>query len=64
MPKTIKPQNPGLVLQSYLDEYHITAFYLSKQINLSNAQILNIIHGKAKITVPKKPENANQQKKQ
>ena len=55
MPKTAKPaksQTPGSVLQDLLDEYQISAFYLSKQINLSNAQILNILHGKAKITVP------------
>jgi len=55
MPKTVKtakPETPGSVLQSFLDEYQITAFSLSKHIKLSNAQILNIIHGKAKISVP------------
>jgi addiction module HigA family antidote len=50
MPKTEK--TPGSALQSFLDEYQITAFFLSKEINLSYQTVLNILKGKAKISVP------------
>jgi addiction module HigA family antidote len=49
MPKTEK--SPGSVLQSFLDEYQITAFYLSKEIDLSYQTVLNILKEKAKISV-------------
>jgi addiction module HigA family antidote len=50
MPKTEK--TPGSALQSFLDEYQITAFFLSKEISLSYQTVLNILKGKAKISVP------------
>jgi addiction module HigA family antidote len=49
MPKT--ENSPGSVLQSFLDEYQITAFYLSKEIYLSYQTLLNILKEKAKISV-------------
>ena len=49
MQKTEK--SPGSVLQSFLDEHQITAFYLSKEIDLSYQTVLNIVKGKAKISV-------------
>ena len=51
MPKITEPKNPGTVLQSFLDEYGITPFFLSKQINMSNATVLNIVKGTAKVTI-------------
>jgi addiction module HigA family antidote len=50
MPKTEK--TPGSVLQSFLDEYQINPFFLSKETNLSYQTVLNILKGKGKITVP------------
>jgi addiction module HigA family antidote len=50
MPKTEK--TPGSVLQSFLDDYQITAFFLSKEIDLSYQTVLNILKGKGKISVP------------
>jgi len=49
MPKTI--QTPGAVLQSLIDDYQINPFFLSKQVKLSYQSILNILKGKAKISV-------------
>jgi addiction module HigA family antidote len=45
-------QTPGSVLQSFIDEYHINPFFLSKEIKLSYHTVLNILKGKGKITVP------------
>ncbi|MCL2765146.1 MAG: HigA family addiction module antitoxin [Treponema sp.] len=50
MPNSTK--TPGSVLQSFIDDYQINPFYLSKEIKLSYQTILNIIKGKAKISVP------------
>lgn len=50
MPKTAK--TPGDELQSFIDEYQINPFFLSKEINLSYQTIINILKGNAKITVP------------
>ena len=50
MPKTAK--TPGAELQSFIDEYQINPFFLSKEIKLSYQSVLNILKGKAKITVP------------
>jgi addiction module HigA family antidote len=50
MPKS--EQTPGSVLHSFIDEYQINPFYLSKEINLSYQTILNILKGVGKITVP------------
>ena len=51
MPKAAKPQTPGAALQSFIDEYQINPFFLSKEIKLSYQAVLNILKGKAKITV-------------
>jgi addiction module HigA family antidote len=45
-------QTPGSVLHSFIDEYQINPFYLSKEIHLSYQTILNILKGVGKITVP------------
>jgi addiction module HigA family antidote len=50
IPKT--EQTPGSALQSFLDEYQVTAFFLSKEIDLSYQTVLNILKGKGKISVP------------
>ncbi|MDR1837650.1 MAG: HigA family addiction module antidote protein [Treponema sp.] len=50
MPKTAK--TPASVLQSFIDEYQINAFSLSKNIHLSYQTVLNILKGKGKISVP------------
>jgi addiction module HigA family antidote len=48
-----KIQNtPGAVLQSFIDKYQINPFLLSKEIKLNYKTVLDIIKGKAKITVP------------
>ena len=51
MPKTANPQTPGTVLQSFIDEYQINAFFLSKEIRVNYQTITNILKGKARITV-------------
>jgi len=51
MPKTAKPQTPGAILQSFIDEYQINAFLLSKEINVNYQTVTNILKGKARITV-------------
>jgi len=48
MPKTNK--TPGAELQSFIDQYQINPFFLSKQLKLSYQTILNIVKGDAKIT--------------
>jgi addiction module HigA family antidote len=45
-------QTPGSVLHSFIDEYQINPFSLSKEINLSYQTVLNILKGAGKITVP------------
>ena len=52
MPKTAGPKTPGAVLQSFIDEYQINAFSLSKSIQVAYQSVVNIIKGKARITVP------------
>jgi len=48
MLKTTK--TPGAELQSFIDQYQINPFFLSKQLKLSYQTILNIVKGDAKIT--------------
>jgi len=50
MAKTDK--TPGAVLQSFIDKYQINPFSLSKSISLNYKTVLDILKGKAKITVP------------
>lgn len=50
MPKT--SLTPSTVLQSFIDNYQINPFLLSKQVGLNYQTITNILKGKAKITVP------------
>ena len=52
MPKTAKPKTPGAVLQSYIEEYQINPFSLSKSLKVAYQSVVNIIKGKARITVP------------
>jgi addiction module HigA family antidote len=49
MPKTAK--TPAFVLQSFIDEYQINPFSLSKSIHLNYQTILRILKGNGKITV-------------
>jgi len=51
MPKKITIKTPGTVLQSFIDEYQINPFFLSKAIKVNYQTIINIIKGKAKISV-------------
>ena len=51
MPKIANIQTPGEVLQSFIDEYQINAFLLSKEINVNYQTVTNILKGKARITV-------------
>ena len=51
MPRTAKPQTPGAILQSFIDEYQINAFLLSKEILVNYQTVTNILKGKARITV-------------
>ena len=50
MPKTT--QTPSSVLLSLMEEYQLTPFSLSKEINLSYAAMRLIAKGKSKITIP------------
>jgi addiction module HigA family antidote len=43
---------PGAVLQSFIEKYQINPFQLSKEISLNYKTVLDILKGKAKITVP------------
>ena len=52
MPKTTKPQTPGAVLQSFIDDYQINPFLLSKEIKTAYQSVTNILKEKARITVP------------
>ena len=49
MPKTQK--TPGEVLQSFIEEYQINAFSLSKSLKVAYQSVTNIIKGKARISV-------------
>jgi len=51
MPRTVNPQTPAEVLQSFIDEYQINAFLLSKEIKVNYQTVTNILKGKARITV-------------
>jgi len=51
MPRTTKPQTPGVILQSFIDEYQINAFSLSKSIMVSYQSITNILKEKGRISV-------------
>ena len=51
MPKTVKSQTPGEALQSFIDDYQINPFSLSKSIKVGYQSVTNIIKGKARITV-------------
>jgi len=49
MPK-LKSQTPAEVLQSYIDEYQINPFSLSKSIKMAYQSVANILKGKGKIS--------------
>ena len=49
MPKTKK--TPGEVLQSFIEDYQINAFSLSKSLKVAYQSVTNIIKGKARISV-------------
>jgi len=51
MPKAVKPQTPGAVLQSFIDNYQINPFSLSKSLQVAYQSVTNIINGKARISV-------------
>lgn len=52
MPKKIKSQTPGEVLQVFIDKYQINAFSLSKSIKVAYQSVVNILKGKGRISVP------------
>jgi len=52
MPKTAKLKTPGAILQSFIDEYQINPFFLSKELAVNYQTVTNILKGKARITVP------------
>ena len=49
MPKT-NLKTPAEVLQSYIDEYQINPFSLSKSIKMAYQSVANILKGKGKIS--------------
>jgi len=51
MPKAAKPQTPGEVLQSFIDDYQINPFSLSKSLKVNYQTVTNIINGNSRITV-------------
>jgi addiction module HigA family antidote len=52
MPKTAKTKTPSVVLQSFIDDYQINPYFLSKEIKVSYQTVTNILKQKARITVP------------
>jgi plasmid maintenance system antidote protein VapI len=46
-----KSQTPATVLQSFMDEYQLNPFSLSKEIHLSNSAVRLLVIGKSKVTV-------------
>ena len=50
MPKTAK--TPGSVLVSFMEEYQLNPYSLSKAINLSPSAVRLMVIGKSKISVP------------
>jgi len=52
MPKTAKAKTPGAVLQTFIDEYQINPYSLSKSIDVAYQSITNIIKKDARISVP------------
>jgi len=50
MPK--QPQTPASVLKSFMDEYQLNPFSLSKKIGLSPSAVRQIVTGKSGITIP------------
>ena len=51
MPKAAKQQSAGAVLQSFIEEYRINPFSLSKSLQVAYQSVTNIISGKTRITV-------------
>jgi len=51
MPKAAKSQNPGEVLRSFIDDYQINPFSLSKSLKVNYQTVTHIISGKSRITV-------------
>jgi len=51
MRSSSKTKNPGEVLQSFIDEYQINAFALSKSIKVAYQSVTNILTGKGRISV-------------
>ena len=51
MPRTANLQTPGAVLQSFIDDYQINAFSLSKSIKVAYQSVTNILKGKGRISV-------------
>jgi antitoxin HigA-1 len=50
--KSIDTPNVGEILkEEFLDPLNITAYRLSKEINVSTSTVLDIIHNKRKLTV-------------
>ena len=50
MLKTSNFKTPGEVLQSYIDDYQINAFSLSKSIKTAYQSVTNILKGKGRIS--------------
>jgi len=51
MPKTVKNQTPGDVLRTFIDDYQINPFSLSKSLKVNYQTVTHIINGKSRITV-------------
>jgi len=50
MPKST--QTPAQILIALMDEYQLNPFSLSKEINLSQSSVRQLVTGKSKVTVP------------
>jgi len=51
MPKAAKSQTPGEVLRSFIDDYQINPFSLSKSLKVNYQTVTHIINGQSRITV-------------
>ena len=52
MPKTAQTPTPASVLITLMEEYQLNPFSLSKEINLSQSSVRQLVTGKSKVTVP------------
>ena len=52
MAKSAQTPTPTSVLMTLMEEYQLNPFSLSKEINLSQSSVRQLVTGKSKVTVP------------